>query len=141
MKLPSIGDTITTEAGLELCRYFDFRHLSERIKVQPENYKPWTFDGCSGLPDEVMGFFTGCDWRDITYRCCLPHDMGYAYGTPGDNRERALVDKQFHLDLIFKGGMKIWGADVFFYMVRRFGGERFGLSFSWAFAQREIESG
>ena len=88
MNLPEIGDIITTKGALELCRYFSLEYLADRIKSNPEKYKDWKFDGCSGLPDEVMGFFTGCDWKDITYKCCLPHDLCYAYGDPGNDFER-----------------------------------------------------
>jgi len=68
MNLPDINDTITTQKALVLCRYFSLDYLVERIEASPGKYADWTFDGCSGLPDEVMGFFTGCDWKDITYK-------------------------------------------------------------------------
>jgi len=41
----------------------------------------------SGLPDKVMGFFTNCEWEDITYKCCLPHDLCYGYGELGNEIE------------------------------------------------------
>lgn len=80
MKLPKIGDIITTKEALELCRYFGLDYLVERIESDPESYKNWKFDGCSGLPDKVMGLFTRCNWEKITCRCCLPHDLCYGYG-------------------------------------------------------------
>ena len=49
MKLPKIGDNITAKEALELCRYFDLNYLVERIESDPESYKDWKFDGCSGL--------------------------------------------------------------------------------------------
>ena len=136
MKLPSIGDIITTKEALELCRYFGLDYLVERIESHPERYKDWKFDGCSCLPDEVMGFFTGCNWEGITYRCCLPHDLCYGYGERGNSDERKRVDKIFHSDLVTKAGMKEWCAPAFLVAVRIGGSERFGLSFSWGFAHK-----
>ncbi len=136
MKLPSIGDIITTKEALELCRYFGLDYLVERIESHPERYKDWKFDGCSCLPDEVMGFFTGCNWEDITYRCCLPHDLCYGYGERGNSDERKRVDEIFHSDLVTKAGMKEWCASAFLVAVRIGGSERFGLSFSWGFAHK-----
>jgi len=36
MKLPKIGDIITTEEALEWCRYFGLDYLVERIESDPE---------------------------------------------------------------------------------------------------------
>lgn len=137
MKYPEIGDTVTTAEALELCRHFNLDYLVRRIEDNPKKYREWKFDGCSGLPDEVMGLFTGCDWRDITYKCCLPHDLCYAYGEPGDDIERKRVDLKFYSDLVTKAGMKRWMASAFLTAVRVGGAEEFGLSFSWGFAQAE----
>ena len=137
MNFPQIGDTVTTEDALELCRHFQLDYLIQRIETSPSRYKAWKFDGCSGLPDEVLGLFTGCDWQDITYKCCLPHDLGYGYGEPGDDNERKRVDQKFKRDLIAKAGMHEWMAAAFFAAVRVGGAEVFGLSFSWGFAHNE----
>jgi len=134
MKLPEIGDIITTEKGQDLCGHLGLESLARRIQAAPGKYKDWKFDGCSCLPDEVMGFFTGCNWRDITYKCCLPHDLRYAYGEPGNREERAEADDAFYDDLVKKAGMKRWCASAFFAGVRIGGPEVFGLSFSWGFA-------
>ena len=134
MKLPQIGDTVTTEHALALCRHFNLDYLVERIESKHKTYKEWQFDGCSCLPDEVLGLFTGCDWRDITYQCCLPHDLAYAYGEPGNDMERERVDLKFYSDLVTKAGMKKWLASAFLVAVRVGGAEEFGLSFSWGFA-------
>ncbi|WP_304511881.1 hypothetical protein [Desulfobacula sp.] len=136
MTLPEIGDTITTKKALELCRHFSLDYLVDRIESDPEKYKDWKFDGCSGLPDEVMGFFTGCDWKDITYKCCLPHDLCYAYGDPGNDIEKKRVDIKFYSDLVTKAGMKKWCAAAFLAAVQIGGAEEFGLSFSWGFAYK-----
>lgn len=132
--LPEIGDIITLERALKLCDYFSLEYLVDRIKTNPGGYKNWKFDGCSGIPDEFMGFFTGCDWKDITYKCCLPHDLCYAYGKPGNSIERKSVDVRFYKDLVTKAGMSRWCASAFLFAVRMGGMEKIGLSFSWGFA-------
>ena len=136
MEYPEIGDMVTTEQALDLCRRFNLDYLIHRIEAHPEQYKPWKFDGCSGLPDEIMGLFTGCDWRDITYKCCLPHDLCYGYGELGNRMERKRVDVKFHSDLVTKAGVKEWQAAAFLAGVRIGGAEAFGLSFSWGFAHK-----
>ena len=136
MNLPKIGDIITEKEALVLCVYFNLDYLKKRIEANPGAYKDWTFDGCSGLPDEVMGLFTGCNWKDITYKCCLPHDLCYGYGEPGNEMERKRVDNQFLDDLVTKAGMRKWCANAFYAAVRAGGAETFGLSFSWGFANK-----
>jgi hypothetical protein len=49
MKLPEIGDIITTPKALKLCTHFGLDYLIDRINTNPDNYKDWSFDGCSGL--------------------------------------------------------------------------------------------
>jgi hypothetical protein len=136
MKLPEIDEIITTERALELCRHFKLDYLVSRIKADSEKFMEWKFDGCSCLPDEMLGFFTGCDWKDITYKCCLPHDLCYAYGEPGNDAERERVDAKFFSNLITKAGMKKWVAYAFLAGVRIGGPEEFGFSFSWGFARK-----
>jgi len=136
MKLPEINDTITTKQALEMCKYFNLDYLVNRIKSHPDNYNTWTFDGCSGVPDELMGVFTGCKWEDITNKCCLPHDLCYGYGELGNDIERKRVDVKFYSDLVTKAGMKEWYASAFLAAVRIGGKEEFGLSFSWGFAHK-----
>lgn len=136
MKLPRIGDMITEKEALMLCEHFKLDYLKKRITSNPGKYKNWKFDGCSGLPDEVMGLFTGCDWQDITYKCCLPHDLCYGYGEKGNKIERKRVDAKFLSDLVTKAGMHKWCASAFHAAVRIGGTETFGLSFSWGFAHK-----
>jgi hypothetical protein len=136
MKLPQINDIVTTEQALELCRHFGLDYLVSRIEAGADQFKGWKFDGCSCLPDQVMGLFTGCKWEDITYKCCLPHDLCYAYGEPGNAAERKRVDAKFFSNLVTKAGMKKWMAYAFLAGVRAGGAEEFGLSFSWGFASK-----
>lgn len=137
IKLPEIGDTINNREGILLCRYFKLGYLAKRIEQNPERYKDWKFDGCSMIPDELAGLFTGCDWKDITFKCCLPHDLKYAYGKPGDQVERKEADNELFLNLKFKAHMIEWLAEVFKSAVEIGGAEWMGTSFSWAFAHKK----
>ena len=136
MKLPRIGDMVTAKEALELCRHLGLDYLFVRIESDPKRYKEWRFDGCSGLPDELMGLFIGCKWEDITYKCCLPHDLCYGYGEPGNEIERKRVDVKFYSDLVTKAGMRKWAASAFLAAVQVGGSETLGLSFSWGFAHK-----
>lgn len=137
MKLPEIGDLITTESAIALCGHFGLDYLIARITANPAHYKAWPFDGCSCLPDKFVGFVSLCDWRAITYQCCLPHDLGYAYGDKGNAAERARVDRKFYNDLVAKAGMQKWMASFFLAGVKMGGREELGLPFSWGFARRQ----
>ena len=136
MNFPKIGDRVDTEQALALCRYFKLDYLVLRLEQAPSLYKSWVFDGCSCVHDEFLGLLTGCDSEAITYKCCLPHDLGYAYGEPGNRMERERVDLKFQSDLITKAHMKEWLAAALYEGVRVGGEEVFGLSFSWAFARK-----
>ena len=136
MILPQIGDIITTEQAKALCNYFKLDYLVKRINADPDKYKSWKFDGCSCLPDEMLGLFTGCKWEDITYKCCLPHDLCYGYGEPGNDMERQRVDLKLYSDLVNKAGMKKFLASVFLEAVRIGGAQELGFSFSWGFARK-----
>jgi hypothetical protein len=106
MKLSEIGENITTQRALELCRHFNLDYLFARIEADPESFTHWKFHGCSCLPDTSLGRYTGCECRDIIFRCCLPHDLCYAYGEPGNHAERKRVDAEFYSDFVTKAGMK-----------------------------------
>lgn len=137
MRFPEIGDRVDTDQALELCRHFKLGYLVDRIEANRGAYKSWIFDGCSCIREEFLGFVSGCDSRAITYECCLPHDLGYAYGEPGNRMERKRVDLKFQSNLIHKAGMKEWMAAAMYEGVRVGGSEIFGFSFSWAFAQKD----
>jgi len=136
MNLPDIYETITTESALALCGHYKLDYLVNRLTTNPDLYKSWVFDGCSCLEDKALDFFTGCQWEKITYLCCLPHDLCYAYGEPGNTIERKRVDLKLYSDLVTKAGMPEMLADAFMAAVRIGGAEAFGLSFSWGFAHR-----
>lgn len=137
MELPEINEIITTERAIGLCRHFDLDYLVYRIEKKPDQFKDWEFDGCSCLPDQILGLFTGCKWQDITYKCCPPNDLCYAYGEPGNHAERKRVDAKFFRDLVTQAGMKTWLAHAFLAGVQVGGPEEFGLPFSWGFARNK----
>jgi len=134
MKLPEIGETITTEHALELCEHFELDYLVKRIKANPDSYKEWKFDGISCLPDKFAAKITGVDQKVLTLQCGLPHDLGYGYGEPGNKKERKCVDLKFKSDLKTKAKMGKFWASIFYLAVRIGGMEKLGLSFTWAFA-------
>ena len=136
MNYPKIGDRVDMETALDLCRHFNLDYLVRRIHADPSLYSSWIFDGCSCIHDQFLGFLTGLDADDITYKCCLPHDLCYAYGEPGNRMERKRVDLKFQSDLITKARMPDWMASAMYEGVRIGGSEIFGLSFTWAFARK-----
>lgn len=129
-----IGDTITPEMGIKLADRLGLAHYAHRIKSNPGGYKDFVFDGCSGVPDKLMTQLTWRLWADIVYKCCLPHDIGYAYGRRGDKMERKIVDFFFERNLITKASVHPALAKLFFLLVRIGGTEKLGLAFSWGFA-------
>ena len=137
MEFPKINDIIDTKLAIELCRYFGFDYLMSRIEANPGQFKDWEFDGCSCVQEKMLGFLSGCDPQVIIEQCCLPHDLCYAYGEPGNDDERKSVDNRFFNDLVDKAGMKRWMAYALLAGVRVGGAEEFGLSFSWGFARKD----
>lgn len=133
----NIGHIIDPEVGLKLCEHFKLTHIVQRIENNLNDYEPFEFDGCSCLPDELMGLFTSCKWQDITYLCCLPHDLEYAYGDPDDDEGKLFADMSFKHNLLYKAHMKNWLAKVFLAAVSIGGSEELGLSFSWGFARKK----
>ena len=129
-ELPRIGEIITTERALELCGHYDFNKLSKRIEDNPDDFKEWKFDGCSMTPDAVLGELIKVP--SLT-EICLRHDLGYAYGDPGNEQERLEVDRKFH-DELLNTGAREFAAKAMFDAVRVGGKEELCLSFSWGFA-------
>jgi len=127
MILPKIGETITVERGLELCKHFGLDYLVERLKKNPEKYRSFEFDGCSWWPDKffwkILLFGKG---RKITYKCCLPHDLKYAYGEHDNKPERLQVDLKFRIDLVKKAKVRKFIANGFYAAVRVGGKQAFG---------------
>jgi hypothetical protein len=66
----------------------------------------------------------------------LGHDLGYAYGDPGNEKERLKVDRIFQNELLSAGAGE-FTAKAMFEAVRAGGREELCLSFSWSFARVE----
>jgi len=130
-KLPKVGEIVTTESALALCRHYGFDYLTERIGDHPDSFKEWKFDGCSMTPNE--------DFSDLIKvssltEICLRHDLGYAYGDPGNGKERLEVDRKFRDELVSAGASE-FAAKAVFNAVRVGGKEELCLPFSWGFAR------
>ena len=130
-ELPKIGEIVTTERAIQLCVHYGLNRLAQRIEDNPDLFKEWEFDGCSMTPTEVLSELIKVP--SLT-EICLRHDLGYAYGEPGDEQERMLVDRAFQEDLIDGGASKVT-AKVMFDVVRLGGKEKHCLPFSWGFAR------
>ena len=139
MNLPEIGETITTERALELCKFFRIDYLTERIKENPDSYKLWTFDGASYSWDTGLAFMTGVEQNDLTFKCALPHDLRYGYGEIENCKERADADSEFKMDLIYRAKMNRVSAWNLYAAVRIGGCNFFGIkNASWGFANKSF---
>ena len=130
-ELPQIGEVVTTERAIELCEHYGLNQLTERIEDNPDFFKEWEFDGCSMTPTAVLSELIKVP--SLT-EICLRHDLGYAYGDPGNEEERVLVDKKFQIELL-DGGASEFVAKAMFDAVRAGGKEKLCLPFSWGFAR------
>jgi hypothetical protein len=131
VELPKIGEIVTTERALELCSHYGFNHLAKRIENNPDRFKEWKFDGCSMTPEKVLSELINVP--SLT-EICLRHDLGYAYGNPGNEKERLQVDRNFQNELLSAGANE-YAAKAMFEAVRIGGKEELCLSFSWGFAR------
>ena len=130
-ELPKIGEFVTTERALELCEHYGLNQLAERIEDNPDHFKGWIFDGCSMTPTDVVSDLLKVpSLKEI----CLRHDLGYAYGDPGNEEERLIVDRKFQNELL-GGGASEFVAKAMFDAVRAGGKEKLCLPFSWSFAR------
>ena len=130
-ELPKIGEIVTTERAIQLCVHYGLNRLAERIEDNPDLFKEWEFDGCSMTPTEVLSELINVP--SLT-EICLRHDLGYAYGDPGNEAERIIVDKKFQNELR-DGGASEFVATAMFNAVRVGGKEKLCLPFSWSFAR------
>lgn len=131
---PLIGGAVSNQMALELSRHYGLSEVANNIMKQPTLYRPWLFDGVSGLPDHLLPILG--DGYKITYNCALPHDLSYAYGNLGDRFGRRTADHNFRENLINKADVNPFKAYLCWLTVRALGTERLGLSFSWGFANK-----
>ena len=133
VRLPEIGERVTTEWAIELCQYFGLDYLVERVNANPGAYKTWVFDGCSMLPDVIVSRFINVPELTII---CLKHDLKYGYGECGNDEERLKADFELGLDLL-DGGAIAEVSLAFFTGVQVGGGGELGFNFSWGFAHKQ----
>ncbi len=132
MMPPKIGEEITTERALGLCRHYRFDHLVKRIEEQPDSFKSWKFDGASMIPDKIFSkLFEIPNLTEIALR----HDLKYAYGEPGNKKEKLKADLEFELEVLDDGASYAI-AKLMFSAVDVFGEGFVRTSFSWGFARR-----
>jgi len=132
-----VGDVITPETGLELCRHFGFDYLVERLEGNLDKYKSFVFDGVSGLPENLAALLVGVNERALTYKCALPHDLQFAYSQKGNKKEEAMANSDFYNNLI-NISVVPWKAWAALKIVEKGGAEELDLSFSFGFANKEI---
>lgn len=131
-----IGDKITPEIGLELCKHFGFDYLVKRLEGNLDMYKSFVFDGVSGFNDGLAALLAEVDEKDLTYLVALPHDLQFGYGELGNEREEAMVNKAFR-DNFIKIGAESWRVWIAVKLVESIGAEELGFNFCWAFALKE----
>lgn len=132
IKLPKIGDTISTNQALELCKHFKLNYLVTRIQAERDNFESWEFDGASMLYDGAAA-----EIFNITHltEIALRHDLKYAYGELGNDEERKQADLVFKQELIADGASVIV-AGIMYRVVRMGGGSWTHTGFSWGFARK-----
>ena len=137
MSILPIGTLVTNSTALALCDTFGLDYISQRIRDHPHVYRPWIFDGVSGIPDWIFNFFG--DREAVTSRCALVHDLAYAYGELGDSEERKNADRIFYHNLIKIGKFNPLIAKLCYLAVRVGGHQEYGFSFTWGFADTRIK--
>ena len=133
---PVVGDTITNDHALDLCRKYGFNALIDRLTNYPDHYKEWQFDGVSMAPDCLISILVGSP--NIT-KFALKHDLKYAYGDPGNIVEKRDADQELWREIVADGGRK-WAAGLLLCAVEVFGREEYGFDFSWCFAHKKKKS-
>lgn len=131
----AIGEEITTERARALAIALGLSNVVAAIDREPEAFKPWVFDGVSVLDDRLAGWLTGLG--PAVTEIALRHDLKYAYGRPGFERERMLADIDLLRELVLAGG-DLEMAHAFFNAVRQrwVSGRVIKTSFTWGFARR-----
>lgn len=132
-----IGDVITPGLGWKLCNHFGFEYLTDRLEQNPQLYKAFKFDGASCLYDKPVATIFGMNPAKFTYLAALPHDLCYAYGKLGDDKEKENVDLEFRYNLIHRCGLSKFWSFIFYSAVKVGGVQILNTSFTWGFANRK----
>lgn len=130
MILPEIDETITTDRAIELCEYFGYTYLVERINRNRDSYKDWVFDGASMIPDEL---FSKLFHIPNLVEIALKHDLKYAYGESGNEAEKLRADLEFELDILNEGASPKM-AKLMFTAVDVGGKEWLKTDYAWGYA-------
>lgn len=130
--IPKIGENITTQRAIGLCKHYGFEHLARRIEENHEAFKDWVFDGASVIPDGLFSKVAGIP--NLT-EIALKHDLKYAYGALGNKEEKSNADKVFKEELLNDGASQEI-AELMFKAVDIFGDGLLKTSFSWGFARK-----
>ncbi len=132
MELPKIDEVIDTRRARDLCVFFGFQYLVERLDDSAgDAFKPWRFDGASMIPDEL---FAKIAHIPSLVTIALKHDLKYAYGEPGNKKEKEKADQDFKAELLADGAASVT-ATLMYQAVTTFGNTP-GASFAWGFARR-----
>lgn len=132
LNLPQVGDTITIQLAIVLCKHFQLLPLVTRITANPQCYKDWIFDGASLLPDTL---FSKLFHIPHLAEIALKHDLKYAYGELDNDAERYQADLTFRQELLNDGANPLL-AWLMYKAVRIAGGKWLHTSFSWGFAKK-----
>lgn len=131
MQIPKIGDTITNDIAIELCLHYGFDEIVQRIKHSPSMFKPWVFDGASGINDDALiGQLLGIP---NIIEIALKHDLQYAYGVLNDRYARKAADMRLKQDILDDGGAELVAQSAYFSV--RLGGDVPNTGYQWGFAR------
>ncbi|WP_320047465.1 hypothetical protein [uncultured Ilyobacter sp.] len=100
MRIPKIGEIVTTSYAIELCEEFRYDYLAKRIKANKDDFKELEFDGASMVHDEILSRL-----HNIPHltEIALRHDLKYAYGELGNKEEKLRADLEFALEVLNDG--------------------------------------
>ncbi|MFM7331141.1 MAG: hypothetical protein ACKO1L_05700 [Brachymonas sp.] len=129
--IPKIGDMITTEQAIELCRHYDLHYLIERISKNPQDFKSWVFDGASMIQDALFAKIFSIPNLTVI---ALRYDLKYAYGDPENQDERKRADKELKQELLNDQASKLVVYPMY-WAVRVFGNGPLKTDFTWGFAR------
>lgn len=132
LRVPAIGTVITPEYAWRLAMWRGLNDVYLAILKNEDKFRPFRFDGCSCLPDNLFDRF--CDWSEKVLPCCLDHDLRYYVGREGNDDGKLVADMLFYDGLVDNGVPK-WIAQVFFEAVK-IGGAIPGTSFRYGFGRK-----
>ena len=107
MELPEIGNIIDNNLAIRLCDHFcrtheGFCNIAQRIKIHPNDFKSWEFDGISMIPNEELIAKLLRVNSDDLLAVALRHDLSYGYGLSGERgeKDKLIADCRFCIQLV-----------------------------------------